>query len=430
MTGRADSEMPDDPQGDIVPEPAPTGPDGRLPALDFIRGIAVLGILFSNIVAFAHPSLAYYWPPALPQPARPGDAAMWAVQYVAIDGKMRGLFSLLFGAGMVLFADRARASGAGGGLQLRRLVLLGLFGVLHYLFLFTGDILMTYAVAGLLVTGALGWPARRLLVLGIAGFLIGALYFAVPLAASAALEQSAQYRTGMPQAWQEIRQSWQYELDWAQTEQAVYGGDSLVAILAHVAWQLPGGLTSSVTFALFEAAPLMLIGMGLYRMGLFSGPPNDRLRRAGWALLGLGTVLTLPLAGWAWAAGFPPQLTSFIFQGIGIVPRLPLIVGLAIVLAGAAPRAVQTAPGRRVAAAGRMAFSNYIGTSFIMMLVFQGWALGLFGVLHRIELALVVVAGWAAMLAWSAPWLARFRQGPLEWLWRCLTYGRMFPFRR
>ena len=77
-----------------------------------------------------------------------------------------------------------------------------------------------------------------------------------------------------------------------------------------------------------------------------------------------------------------------------------------------------------------MAFSNYLGTSIIMMFVFHGWALGLFGQLGRVELIGVVLVAWTAMLAWSKPWLARFRYGPLEWLWRCLTYGKVFPLRR
>jgi uncharacterized protein len=77
-----------------------------------------------------------------------------------------------------------------------------------------------------------------------------------------------------------------------------------------------------------------------------------------------------------------------------------------------------------------MAFSNYIGTSILMMLVFRGWAGGFYGELDRVALLAAVLLGWAAMLAWSRPWLAHFRYGPLEWIWRCLTYWRLFPMRR
>ena len=83
-----------------------------------------------------------------------------------------------------------------------------------------------------------------------------------------------------------------------------------------------------------------------------------------------------------------------------------------------------------MSAAGRAAFTNYLGTSVVMMLVFEGWAGGLFGELTRPGLYVVVAAAWVLMLAWSKPWLARFRYGPLEWLWRSLTYGRIMPLRR
>jgi uncharacterized protein len=85
---------------------------------------------------------------------------------------------------------------------------------------------------------------------------------------------------------------------------------------------------------------------------------------------------------------------------------------------------------QRFAAAGRAAFTNYLGTSILMLLVFHGWALGLFGELNRPQLYLVVLSAWIVMLAWSKPWLERYRYGPLEWLWRCLTYGKMFPLKR
>ena len=84
----------------------------------------------------------------------------------------------------------------------------------------------------------------------------------------------------------------------------------------------------------------------------------------------------------------------------------------------------------RISAAGRAAFTNYLGTSIVMLVLFHGWGVGLYGALGRTELHLVTLAAWVLMLAWSKPWLERFRFGPLEWLWRCLTYLRVFPLRR
>jgi uncharacterized protein len=176
----------------------------------------------------------------------------------------------------------------------------------------------------------------------------------------------------------------------------------------------------------------MLVGMALYRLGLFGGRfDRARMRRWGWTGFVGGALLSLPLGLWALTAGFPLMLTQFVFSGAAQFAHLPMILGLAALLTLWAPVASRGWLGSRVVAAGRMAFSNYVGSSLVMMLVFQGWAgIGLYGELHRAGLLLIVLAAWAVMLIWSKPWLGRFRHGPLEWLWRCLTYGRLFPFTR
>jgi uncharacterized protein len=169
----------------------------------------------------------------------------------------------------------------------------------------------------------------------------------------------------------------------------------------------------------------------MFRLGLFTtGFDRARMRRWGWIGFGGGALLSLPLGLWAMTAGFPLMLTQFVFNGASQLVHLPMILGLAALLALWAPAAARSWLGSRVVAAGRMAFSNYIGSSVLMMLVFQGWAGGLYGQLHRGGLLLIVLAAWTLMLAWSKSWLASFRYGPLEWLWRCLTYWRLVPLRR
>ncbi|HSG34658.1 MAG TPA: DUF418 domain-containing protein, partial [Sphingomonadaceae bacterium] len=190
-------------------------------------------------------------------------------------------------------------------------------------------------------------------------------------------------------------------------------------------------LLASPLIGLLETIPLMLIGMGLYRIGLFGGGLDPgRQRLWGWIGIAMGASIQLAMGLWAMAEDYPYHLTQFVFQGGAQAPRLPMILGLAALLALYAPVAVKGWLGSRLAAAGRMAFSNYLGTSIAMLFVFRSWAGGLFGQLGRVELALVVLVAWVLMLAWSKPWLARFRFGPLEWLWRCLTYGKLIPLRR
>ena len=114
----------------IAPVSASSG--ARIASLDFIRGIAVMGILAANIVAFGQPTTAYMWPDGFLVPPNDPDHVMWAMQFVLVDGKMRGLFTLLFGAGMYLFMEKAWAKGAGRWLQARRLFWLLLFGTVHF----------------------------------------------------------------------------------------------------------------------------------------------------------------------------------------------------------------------------------------------------------------------------------------------------------
>ncbi|WEK46067.1 MAG: DUF418 domain-containing protein [Candidatus Andeanibacterium colombiense] len=396
-----------------------------------MRGVAVLGILFANIVAFSQVHLAYSWPGALAKPMDRADTAVWLVQFLLIDGKMRGLFSLLFGAGMVLFMDRAWARGESLWLQLRRLLWLGAFGLAHFLFLFWGDILFLYAEAGILALPFVRLEARPLIAIGLGWYALGALLVAEPYIGVVELEGSVAAQLAAPADHRVIEADLARKLADARAERAAFGAGSYRAELEFVATHRAPDLLRFPWFALLETVPLMLIGMGLYRYGLFSGAVAPAvLRRWGWRGLAAGTALSLPLALWALARHFPPFLSLFVADDAAQLPHLLAILGYAALLAGWAPRAADTWLGERLIAAGRMAFSNYIGTSLVMMLVFRSWAGGLYGTLGRTELLVAVVLGWGLMLRWSKPWLQKYRYGPLEWLWRCLTYGRIFPLRR
>jgi uncharacterized protein len=405
----------------------------RIVALDFIRGIAVLGILFANITAFSHPVLAYLWPPALPGGGTIADRVIWLFQFVFVDGKFRGLFTLLFGAGMVLFVERADTSGNGRALQGRRLFWLLLFGLAHFALLFVGDILFSYAVAGFFALLMIGWKARTQLWVGLAWYVLASLAIAGLMGSQAAVEADPALRAqpAIAQEWQAMEEGARSQIVEAQEARQVYRNGSFPEIVRYRVVDQGTMLAQAVAIVVVETAPLLLIGMALYRFGFFSAAlDRARMRRWSWIAFVGGAVGTLALGWWTLEAGFPFYLTQFAFIAASALPRLPMILGLAGLLVLAAPAAQGGWLGQRIIAAGRMAFSNYIGTSVLMMLVFQGWAGGLFGQLSRIELLGFVVLGWVLMLAWSQPWLARFRYGPLEWLWRCLTYGRRFSFRR
>lgn len=409
----------------------PVGESARLVTLDFIRGIAVLGILVANIVAFSQPHIAYSWPGGLTRPMDAGDTAVWLAQFLLIDGKMRALFTLLFGAGMALFMDRAWARGQSRWLQVRRLLWLGAFGLAHFFLLFWGDILFLYAEAGLVVVPFLTLAARQLLGIGIVWYVVGAFYLAAPYAGVVLIEQSPAAQRAAPEDYRTIEADWAGKLKEAELERAAFGKGSYPAEVRFVARHRAPALLGIPWFAVFETIPLMLIGIALYRSGLFAGTFEPAtLRRWGWAGVGAGLALSLPLAWWTVETGFPPFLSRFVADDATQIPHLVMALGYAALFVAWAPAATGTWLGARLVAAGRMAFSNYIGTSLVMMLVFRHWALGLYGELTRVELLAPMALGWALILAWSKPWLAHFRYGPLEWCWRCLTYWRLVPMRR
>lgn len=410
---------------------APVAPKDRIATLDFIRGLAVMGILAANIVAFGQPFEAYMYPTAFL--TDPGDTGgwMWIAQYVLIDGKMRGLFTLLFGAGLYLFMERAWTNGATRKLQAWRLVVLMIIGMVHYFFIWAGDILFYYGLFGLIMLACVRWPVKRQFTVGFTGYVVGAILYAIALSMPYAIVDTG---LGDNPSFAESREDLVKGIDEAIAHgdvpnTAIASGDygALVAHRITEQWNEP--ISNALLFG-FETLPLMLIGMALYRMGFFSGGFDPRKMRV-WGWIGLigGALVHLALGLVVKASGFSYYATLAAFVGWTPLPRLAMVLGMAALMVVYSPQATGWL-GDRVRAAGRAAFTNYLGTSVVMMIVFQGWGLGLFGELNRPQLYLVVAFAWVLMLAWSKPWLDRFRYGPLEWLWRCLTYRKVFALRK
>ena len=408
---------------------APVAAAERIDTLDFIRGLAVMGILAANIVAFGQPMEAYMYPAAFKVDAGDPGGWMWIAQFILIDGKMRGLFTILFGAGIYLFMEKAWARGATRGLQAWRLAILMAFGLIHYFFIWPGDILFYYALFGLVLLACLKWSVKTQLWVGLAGYTLGALTFGAmftmmwavadtPFGESAPelIEQRAAMVDGIDDALA------RGDVPNAAIESGDYG--ALVTHRLTEQWSEP--LMNALLFGL-ETLPLMLIGVALYRLGFFNGGfERGKMLRWGWIGLIVGGLAHLAIGLVMQAGGFTFYGTLTAFVGWSVLPRLWMVLGMAALLVAYAPSATGWL-GDRVRAAGRAAFTNYLGTSVVMMLVFHGWALGLFGELNRPQLYIVVALAWVLMLAWSKPWLDRYRYGPLEWLWRSLTYRQVMP---
>jgi uncharacterized protein len=410
---------------------APVSAAERIDTLDFIRGLAVMGILAANIVAFGQPFDAYMYPAAFKVDAGDPGGWMWIVQFILIDGKMRGLFTLLFGAGMYLFMEKAWARGATRKLQAWRLAILMAFGMIHFFFIWPGDILFYYALFGFIALPCLKWSVKTQLRVGLAGYMLGVLLYAgltMPwlIVDTAFGESSPEMLAQRKEMIAEIDQTLAHS---DVPNNAIASGDYATLVMHRLTEQWNEPLLNALLFG-FETLPLMLIGAALYRMGFFSGAfDRAKLLRWGWIGVIAGGLVHLAIGLVVQAGGFTYYGTLAAFVAWSPLPRLWMVLGMAALLVAYAPSATGWL-GERVRAAGRAAFTNYLGTSIVMMFVFHGWALGLFGQLNRPQLYIVVALASVLMLAWSKPWLDRYRYGPLEWLWRCLTYGKVFPLRK
>lgn len=405
-----------------------TAAPGRIAALDFLRGVAVLGILAINITGFWGPKLATF-SPLIPAPES-GDGSLWAqiwfgVAFFVFEGKMRALFTLLFGASMVLFDQAAQRRGLDPArAQLRRLFWLMLAGYAHYALLWWGDILLPYALCGVAALLLMRLSVAGLLAIALPIFILSHTIDLLLALAGIASEQGVLAGTAAPAAIAEQTAMATRIAELNASDQAILGAGFIHAVVLKLgsAPLAPFKLALS-TFS--ETMPLMLIGMALLRAGFFTGWSARTLAALAAGGIGLGGGLTAWALYWLASHHWPPRALFAAIEDGMAVPHLLMALGYAAGLVALFPRVAHGAPARALIAAGRCAFTNYIGTSVAMVALFSGWGLGLGWSLDhavpRAALPLFVLAGWCVMLAWSGPWLARFGQGPLEAGWRRLS---------
>jgi uncharacterized protein len=394
----------------------------RIAGLDITRGFAVMGILAMNIVAFALPEAAYIHPRAWGDGSA-ADIASWAASFLLVDGKMRGLFSLLFGASTLLVIESAEGAGRSPArIHYARMVTLLIFGFLHFAFIWHGDILFLYAACGMLLYAMRGQSVKTLwllgaLTIGIQTLAYGGLFLLLktPALASALTDMIGQFAPRSPESLKEV---------------TLYLGSYAGIVQHRLTTDLATPFASVPAFG-FETIGIMLIGMAMLRNGMLRGD-WDLARLARWRNIGLGVGLTgnSALLAMQLASGLDPWLVLTSELACSAPFDIAMNVGYAALFMGLAQQFADSGLIARVGAAGRMAFSNYIGTSIVMTTIFYGYGGALFGDVPRSALWGFVVAMWAVMLIWSKPWLDRYRYGPLEWVWRSLARWRWEPMGR
>ncbi len=418
----------------------------RIGALDVLRGVALLGILLMNIAGFGLVFMAY-GDPTVQGGSEGLNLLVWKINNLFFEGTMRALFSMLFGVGMVLMTSRMISRG--GGLEVadiyyRRTIWLLVFGVIHaYLILWPGEILFSYGLYGLFLFPFRNAPAKKLLigvaVLVMAGVALQYYQYTNNMDKHEKYQLALTYEkeAEIPDEIQEGKEAWEGmmaemkpEADriHKNTESMHKGYLDLVLFLAPINRMVQTSF--NYDYNPWDVLPMMLLGIALFRMQVITA----RLRRRDYlimSILGYGIGVSINyyetqlllndnfsvLAFMKSGLTYPFGRIATAFGHIGIV-MLFCKSGLLVFLRNA------------LAAVGRMALTNYVMHSVICAFVFTGIGFSLFGELERYQLYYVVGGIWLFQLIVSPIWLKYYRFGPLEWLWRSLTYRKRQPFKR
>ena len=414
----------------------------RIEALDFVRGVALCGILLMNITGFGLPDA--YTNPANAGGATGANLWAWIIIQIGFEGTQRALFSMLFGASTILLVSRLERSGRTDAADIyyrRNLWLIGFGMVNAFIFLWWGDILYAYGVTALFLYPFRNLAPKWLVVIGVAGFLAGAAWngydtvrlldkhdaYVEATAAQAAHRPLTEAQQGALTAWNEAREEFKSTPD--EIRQAIDRHHSGYAVLFMRVAQFNAESQSWYMYRyFFDIFSLMLIGMALFRLGVLT---NDRPASLYWAMLvgGYAVGFTVNILETRWVIDHQFSAISFAQSGISYdLGRLTTTIGhlgalLLFVRSGALGWL-----RRAFAAVGQMAVTKYLTHSVVCGIFFNG--LGYYGELQRYQLYYVVFAIWVAQLIVSPLWLKHFRFGPVEWLWRSLTYLKPQPMRR
>ncbi len=406
----------------------------RFHSLDALRGIAVMGILLMNIIAFAFPEPAYLNPLGYGAPGT-SDIVSWAAAFLLIDNKMRGLFTMLFGASMLLVYTQAQErSGTGASIHKRRMFWLLGFGLVHYYFIWNGDVLVLYALCGIVGMWLLTLDDQMLKQNALMLLAVGWVILIILAASMMWTEHAALVSGARTDAVIDYRNLLDSIGPASQAETAkelnLFRGDWWPITLHRLTDDATGPLELLLIYGA-ETLGLMALGMLLFRNGFLTGAwEQARYWRFAVRCYSAGFAGLAALLAWCFATGLAPVVVTTTATAWSLPFRILVMLGHAALAMLWINRFATSALIARVTACGRMAFSNYLSTSILMTSLFYGYGLGWFGTLTRWQAYALCLPVWGLMLLWSKPWLDRFHYGPFEWLWRSLARGSRQKMRR
>ncbi len=398
-----------------------TFPSERIISIDVLRGVAVLGILIMNIQSFSMIGAAYINPTAY------GDLSdmnkwVWIFSNLFANDKFMSIFSMLFGAGIIIFTSRAVAKGkSAGNLHYRRIFWLFIFGMIHAYLIWYGDILVAYSLCGALVFVFRKMKPKTLVLISIAFFIIPVLFN---------LGSGLTIKYWPEESYNQNMQTWLPPADVIENEISIMRGSWIEQMKVRV----PSAFFLQTFLFLWQSfwriISMMLLGMALYKWGILSAQRSKMFYLklaltgliAGFFITGVGIIENFN-AGWSmdYSMFFGSQ-----FNYIGSIGVALGYISLVMLVC----KSLRFIKFKHIfSAIGKMAFTNYILMSIICTLIFYGHGLGLFGQVERSVQILIVFAIWILIMIISPIWLKHYQYGPLEWLWRVLTYWKVQPMR-
>ena len=430
---------------------APVSENSRISLIDMLRGFALLGILMMNIPGFA---MADYSFEAFKND--PDSFNFWLYQFIGVffEGKMRAMFGMVFGAGVLLFIANKSAKGTSvHWLYYRRMFWLLIFGLIHaHLILWIGEILYLYAVCGMILYLFRNVPPRYLVwavpIVAVVSFVASAIQYQdireKRIAYSQATKAKSENKTLTATQtkalieWREIEKTMipNREDAKANTKKMKSDYSTVAGYLRPIALDIQ---TKYLPFEVWDSLALMLLGLALFKWGFLTGAWSNKDY---WTVVKIGYGVGLPLVIYSNYYAF--HHFSTLEANLARMEQVPInwvnliypFQRILLVMAHAAALILLYKSGvvqglmNRLVAVGRMAFTNYISHSLICTLFFFGYGLNYYAELEFYQIYYVVLVVWAFQLIISPIWLKYFLFGPLEWLWRSLTYWKVQPMKR
>lgn len=416
----------------------------RIISLDVMRGVVLLGILLMNINGFGLAQA--YNDPSVAGGYTGLNLYTWIIMNLLFEGTMRALFSLLFGVGMFIFLDRLVKRGDGihvADIYFRRLLWLMLFGLIHgYLLLWTGEILFDYALMGFIVYSFRYVTPKKLIITALILFAAGGIWnyadykSSQKMLANAALAET--YTVEGKELSKEMKEAlWNWnEIQDKRSPGSIkeFNTEMRKGYFSLVAFLTPFNMETDTDWPyrwdLWDILTMMLLGIAFYKLKVFSSELPTRIYVY---MVLFGYLLGLTVNYFEVSTILNGHFSYMAFMKAGMtydLGRLPIAIGhIGLIMLFCKSR-IWLWLQRRLAAVGKMALTNYIMHSIICMIFFTGVGFGQFGKLERFELLYVVFSIWIFQLIASPIWLKYYYYGPLEWLWRTLSYQKKPPFRK